>query len=44
MYKNVIKYITPYTTGNRKIRIADCNLGLGGHSNEIIKTFPNAFV
>jgi 16S rRNA C1402 N4-methylase RsmH len=28
----------------RPIRVADCNFGFGGHSRQIIKTFPNALV
>lgn len=40
MLQNVIKAISALNI-HRKITLADCNFGLGGHSNSILKQFPN---
>lgn len=43
MLRNVIKTISNQHI-QRKMEVVDCNFGLGGHSNAILKTFPNAYV
>ena len=40
MLQNVLKAIASLNT-HRIITVADCNFGLGGHSNAILKQFPN---
>ena len=43
MLRNVIKAISNQHI-LRKMEVVDCNFGLGGHSNAILKTFPNAYM
>lgn len=43
MLTNVIKAIGALNI-RRKLNVLDCNFGLGGHSNAILKQFPNAHV
>jgi 16S rRNA C1402 N4-methylase RsmH len=43
MLTNVLKSISSLNL-HRKLLLADCNFGLGGHSNAILKAFPNAFM
>lgn len=43
MASNVIKAIASLNI-HRTIKVADCNFGLGGHSNAILKQFPNTYV
>jgi 16S rRNA C1402 N4-methylase RsmH len=41
MVSNVIKSIKSMNM-LRKFSVADCNFGLGGHSNAILNEFPNS--
>jgi 16S rRNA C1402 N4-methylase RsmH len=43
MIKNVITKIDSLHYA-RPFKVADCNFGFGGHSREILKTFPNALM
>jgi 16S rRNA C1402 N4-methylase RsmH len=43
MLNNVIKKISSMNM-LRKFAVVDCNFGLGGHSNAILKTFSNSLM
>lgn len=43
MLSNVIKSISSLNY-HRNFLVADCNFGQGGHSNGILKAFPNAYM
>ena len=40
----IIEFIRASGFADKSVRIADCTLGLGGYSEKILKTFPNAQV
>jgi 16S rRNA (cytosine1402-N4)-methyltransferase len=40
----IIEYLRPIGQAGKTARIADCTLGLGGYSGEILSAFPNAQV
>ena len=43
MVRDVLKGITQLGL-QRQFQVADCNFGLGGHSNAILQKFPNALM
>ena len=44
MWRDVLKIFEQQFTIEQPLLIADCTLGLGGHSLCLLETFPNAYI